>query len=97
MSSAKPHIRVTPWFGRVVKKLKINEKKVLDEEVRSIMDNPEIGVLKKGNLAGIRIHKFKINRQEQLLAYKESEEEILLIMLGSHENYYRELGNYLNN
>lgn len=61
-----------------------------------IIKNPEIGVLKRGNLAGIRVHKFKINKQEQLLAYKESKEEILLFMLGSHDNYYRELGKYLN-
>ena len=96
MSSGKPQIRVTPWFSRVIKKLKKNEKKILDQAVMDIIDNPEIGVLKKGNLAGIRVHKFKINKQEQLLAYKESEEEILLILLGSHENYYRELGKYLN-
>ncbi len=96
MSSAKPQIRVTPWFSRVIKKLKKNEKKVLDKAVSDIVENPEIGVLKRGNLAGIRIHKFKINKQEQLLAYKESEKEILLILLGSHENYYRELSKYLN-
>ena len=96
MSSAKPQIRVTPWCYRVIKKLKKNEKKVLDQVVKNIIENPEIGVLKKGNLAGVRVHKFKINKQEQLLAYKESKEEILLIMLGSHENYYRELGKYLN-
>ena len=64
--------------------------------VKNFIENPEIGVLKKGNLAGVRVHKFKINKQEQLLAYKESKEEILLIMLGSHENYYRELGKYFN-
>ena len=96
MSSDKPQIRVTPWFSRVIKKLKKNEKKILDQAVRDIIEDPEIGILKKGNLAGIRVHKFKINKQEQLLAYKESEEEILLILLGSHENYYRELGKYLN-
>lgn len=96
MSSDKPHIRVTPWFSRIVRKLNKTEKKVLDKAVLDILETPEIGILKKGNLAGIRIHKFKINKQEQLLAYKESEEEILLILLGSHENYYRELGKYLN-
>lgn len=95
MSSADRAIRVTPWFSRFIKKLKKNEKKILDQAVRAIIEDPEIGALKKGNLAGIRIYKFKINKQEQLLAYKESKEEILLIMLGSHENYYRELGKYL--
>ena len=96
MSSAKPQIRVTPWISRIIKKLKKNEKKILDQAVMDIIENPEIGFLKKGNLAGIRVHKFKINKQEQLLAYKESKEEILLIILGSHENYYRELAKYHN-
>jgi len=96
MSSDKLTIQVTPWFGRVVKKLKKQEKKLLDLEIHKILKDPEIGVLKKGNLAGIRVHKFKINQQEQLLAYHESDEGILLIMLGSHENYYRELGKYLH-
>jgi len=96
MSSDKSSIQITPWFGRVVKKLKKQEKKLLDLEIHKILKDPEIGVLKKGNLAGIRVHKFKINQQEQLLAYHESDEGILLIMLGSHENYYRELGKYLH-
>lgn len=95
MSSDKPSIQITPWFGRVVKKLKKQEKKLLDLEIHKILKDLEIGVLKKGNLAGIRVHKFKINQQEQLLAYQESDEGILLIMRGSHENYYRELGKYL--
>ena len=95
MSSDKSSIQITPWFGRVVKKLKKQEKKLLDLEIHKILKDPEIGVLKKGNLAGIRVHNFKINQQEQLLAYQESDEGILLIMLGSHENYYRELGKYL--
>jgi mRNA interferase RelE/StbE len=95
MSSDKPSIQITPWFGRVLKKLKKQEKKLLDLEIHKILKDPEIGVLKKGNLAGIRVHKFKMNQQQQLLAYQESDEGILLIMLGSHENYYRELGKYL--
>lgn len=96
MSSGSRKISQTPWFVRVVKKLKKNEKAVLDEQVKKIVADPEIGILKKGNLSGIRVHKFKIKKQEQLLAYNESEEEILLIMLGTHENYYRDLQHYLN-
>ena len=96
MSSTNPQIRQTPWFGRIVKKLPKAEKLILDQEIRKIISDPKIGTLKKGNLSGIRVHKFKINKQEHLLAYQESEEEILLIMLGSHENYYRELGRYFS-
>jgi len=96
MSSDSLKISQTPLFLRVVIKLKKSEKRVLDEQVRKILSDPEIGTLKKGNLSGVRVHKFKINKQEQLLAYKKSDEEILLVLLGSHENYYRDLQNYLN-
>ena len=61
-----------------------------------IIENPEIGVLKKGNLAGIRVYKFEINKEEQGFAFKESEDEILRVVLGSHEHDHRQLGIYLN-
>jgi len=77
MSSGKFSVTQTPAFSRLLKKLKKQEKKVLDSEVRKILENPEIGELKKGNLAGIRVHKFKINKQLLLLSYSEAEERIL--------------------
>jgi len=67
----------------------------LDEEVRKIISNPEIGQEKKGDLQGIRVHKYRFNRQEMLLAYSFSKNEILLITIGSHENYYRDLKGYI--
>jgi mRNA interferase RelE/StbE len=85
-----PAIRQTPLFGRKVKKLKKAEKAALDEEVKRIIAKPEIGVEKKGDLQGIRVHKYRFNRHEMLLAYSATELEILLITLGSHENYYRD-------
>lgn len=96
MPSGKPRICQTPRFGRIAKKLAQQEKEILDGEVRRILDDPGIGELKKGNLAGIRVHKFKLNNQQVLLAYTESEDEILLITMGSHENYYRDLHRYLS-
>jgi len=88
-------ILVSPLFGRKVKKLKKNEKKRLDEEVRKIQGDPCLGQEKKGDLQGIRVHKFKLNNVQILLAYEASENEILLLTFGSHENYYRDLKNYL--
>ena len=89
-------VQVTPSFIRYVKKLQDRDKLTLDEEVKVIMQNPRIGVQKKGDLSSILVHKFKMNKQEAVLAYrlepsKENPEIIILILLGSHENFYREL------
>jgi mRNA-degrading endonuclease YafQ of YafQ-DinJ toxin-antitoxin module len=80
-------------FDKVVKKLHRNSKLDLDNAVRFLSENPTIGELKKGDLAGIRIHKFKMVNQLTLLAYiyDEKEKSITLIALGSHENFYRDL------
>lgn len=95
MSSGKVSVRQTPAFGRSVKKLKNREKATLDGEIQALMKNPELGELKKGNLAGIRVHKFKIQKQIMLLSYRASEDSILIITMGSHENFYRDLHNYV--
>lgn len=90
-----PRISQTPLFGKKVKKFKKAEKAALDKEVRKIISNPEIGQEKKGDLQGIRVHKYLFNRHQLLLAYSANKEEILLITIGSHENYYRDLKGYL--
>ncbi|WP_429500902.1 type II toxin-antitoxin system RelE/ParE family toxin (plasmid) [Robbsia andropogonis] len=84
-------IRVTPTFERAAKKLHAREKRELDEAVREIVKNPAIGVAKKGDLAGVYVHKFKINKQEVLLSYQHASRELILLSLGSHENFYRNL------
>jgi mRNA interferase RelE/StbE len=91
-----PRVRQTPLFGRKVKKFKKTEKAALDEEVRKIISNPEIGQEKKGDPQGIRVHKYRFNRHELLLAYSANKDEILLITVGSHENYYRDLKGYIH-
>lgn len=84
-------IRVTPTFERAAKKLHARDKKDLDKEVREIAADPAIGVAKKGDLTGVYVHKFKINKQEVLLSYQYTSSEIVLLSLGSHENFYRNL------
>ncbi len=81
----------SPLFYRTAKKFKKNEKKILDNQIKRISDNPEIGVQKKGALKDIFIHKFKIKTLQYLLAYRKNPELIELIMIGPHENYYRDL------
>lgn len=80
-------------FKRRVKKLHPDEKKALDKVVKLIMDDPGIGEMKSGDLAGIQVYKYTHNTQLNLLAYRFVEKEIwlTLIALGSHENFYRDL------
>ena len=78
-------------FGKKVKKLKKKEKSELDNAVREIAENPSIGTEKKGDLRGIFVHKFKIAKTEFLLSYRLVGEDIELITIGPHENYYRAL------
>ena len=85
----------SPLFQRQKKKLHKNQIKLLDIEIRKIINNPSIGQEKKGNLKGVMVYKFHINKQLFLLAYEMSNGILNLIMIGSHENYYRELRYYL--
>ncbi|MCC5845121.1 MAG: type II toxin-antitoxin system RelE/ParE family toxin [Verrucomicrobia bacterium] len=94
--SSGSRVLASPLFGRKVKKLKANEKKELDAEIKRLLENPTLGQEKKGDLEGIRVHKFKMNRQQILLAYEVTESELTLLTFGSHENYYRDLKRYLN-
>jgi len=82
-------------FERKVKKFTKREKKKLDDEIRKIMDNPSIGSEKKGDLRGVFVHKFKILTNQYLLAFRFFEMNLELIMIGPHENYYRDLKSYL--
>jgi hypothetical protein len=85
-------------FERKVKKFNEKEKHELDNEIKHIIQNPSIGSEKKGDLRGIFVHKFNLQNQMYLLAYRVIMDESLeLIMLGPHENYYRDLKTYLKN
>jgi len=84
-------------FQKKVKKLRKKEKIALDAEINIIVENPSIGAEKKGDLQGIFVHKFKVKTILYLLSYRFRDENLELIMLGPHENYYRDLKNYLEN
>jgi len=84
-------------FERNVKKFTKAEKKKLDEHIRKIVDNPSIGSEKRGDLRGVCVHTFKIQTLQYLLAYRFVGEDLELIMIGPHENYYRDLKSYLKN
>jgi len=88
---AERKIYLSPAFGRKLKKLKKQEKKDLDDAVLDILNDPGIGQEKVGDLAGVLVHKFKINKQLTLLSYTYTAREINLLTFGSHENFYRDL------
>jgi len=73
------------------------EKEILDREIRQIAENPSIGEEKKGNLTGVFVYKFKLNTTQYLLAYRKVGQDPELVMIGPHENYYRDLTQYLKN
>ncbi|MDD5660083.1 MAG: type II toxin-antitoxin system RelE/ParE family toxin [Actinomycetota bacterium] len=84
----------SPLFQKQKKKPYKKQIQVLDEEIQKIIKNPEIGQEKKGDLQGIRVHKFHIEKQLFLLAYELETGTLKLIMIGGHENYYRSLAKH---
>ena len=83
---------VTPTFERALKKLHRQQKFLLDEAIRLISQNPDIGEGKVGDLAGVKVHKFRMETLVFLIAYRVIDQDtIKLLMFGSHENFYRDL------
>ncbi|MFO7665718.1 MAG: type II toxin-antitoxin system RelE/ParE family toxin [Desulfobacterales bacterium] len=82
-------------FEKKVKKMSKAEKDALDREVRNIAEKPNIGEEKKGDLKGVFVHKFKLKTNLYLLTYRKAGTDLELVMISSHENYYRDLKSYL--
>lgn len=84
-------------FEKRIRRLRKQEKRILDQQVKKIVKNPSVGQEKRGELRGIFVHKFKIHTTQYLLSYRMAGADTLeLIMIGPHENYYRDLTTYLN-
>lgn len=83
----------TNRFEKAYKKLHKNQLEDVNKAIQEIIDSPEIGVQKKGDLADIRVYKFKMVNQLTLIAYWYDGEELVLtfIAIGSHENFYRDI------
>ncbi len=83
---------VTPSFKRAAMRLHRPHKADLDEAVRAIGADPEIGEAKVGDLDGVRVHKFRLSNQLCPLAYRILDKEsVKLLTFGPHEKFYREL------
>ncbi|RLE27420.1 MAG: type II toxin-antitoxin system RelE/ParE family toxin [Acidobacteria bacterium] len=82
-------------FRKRVRRLHQREKSILDGQIRKILKDPSAGQEKKGDLKGVFVHKFKIDSTQYLLAYRITKDNLELIMIGPHENYYRDLSGFL--
>ncbi|MEW6563086.1 MAG: type II toxin-antitoxin system RelE/ParE family toxin [Pseudomonadota bacterium] len=81
----------TNAFLRTYKKLHPNQKDAVDRAVADIVQNPELGEAKKGDLLGVYVYKFDCINRLYLLAYEYDPASRLLLLVGTHENFYRNL------
>ena len=83
----------TGRFSRKIKKLNKHEKAALDNAIHEIINDPTIGQVKKGDLLGVSVYKYKYSTNQLLLAYRYEglQNELILLAHGSHENFYRDL------
>ena len=86
-------INKTNIFARSARRLHTNQAISLENCIDKICADPTIGENKKGDCLGVKVYKFHMINQLTLLAYKYNElkKEIILLDVGSHENFYRNL------
>jgi hypothetical protein len=77
-------VQQSAMFKQACKRLHPTQKADVDDVVADIVRDPAIGEAKKGDLAGVYVHKFMCNGQLTLLAYEYDPETLLLLLLGSH-------------
>jgi mRNA interferase RelE/StbE len=78
-------------FRRAYKRLNPNQKAYVDEAVATVVADPTLGEAKKGDLAGVFVYKFQCIGSRFLLAYEYDPETRWLLLVGAHENFYRDL------
>lgn len=90
-------VRAVPRFLKSKRRLLPRIQEEVDAQVRKLIGNPSEGELKIGALRGVRVLKFKVEVQQFLLAYLffAKPNVIELLDVGVHENFYRDLQNYL--
>ena len=84
-------LKQMPAFKKAYKKLPRSHQLMVNDAIKAIIQNPEIGDEKRGDLSGVYIYKFKIHHQEFLLAYEWDSMQRLLLALGVHENFFLNL------
>ena len=76
-------------FEKAAKRLHTIQRCELDRPLREIAREPKIGQAKAGDLAGVRVHKFRMVNQLTPVAYVHDADEdcLKLVDFGSHENF----------
>lgn len=88
---AEIRVQQTNAFLRVYKKLHNNQQDAVDQAIADIVFDPVAGEPKKGDLSGVYIHTFDCVNQLFLLAYEFDPTTRILLLIGTHENFYRDL------
>ena len=84
-----------PRFKKYAKKLPRHLQQVILDAVEDVLADPDVGKLKRGDLAGFRVHNFMMVCQLTLLAYRVEKDSLVLYQVGPHENFYKNLKKYL--
>lgn len=84
-------------FAKAKRRMTPRWQTELDEQVKKVVEDPLVGEPKTGALRGVRVHKYKADSQLLLLAYEFNERRnaIELLDVAPHENFYRDLQDYL--
>lgn len=82
-------VRQTRRFAKQYKKLHDNIAAEVDVAVEAVAKNPAVGERKKGDLAQLLVHKFRIHGQLYLLGYTVDDGVRLIYLeaVGPHENF----------
>ncbi len=88
-----------PRLAKSKRKLPAAVQRQVDEEVKKILVDPLVGEPKAGALKGVRVVKFNAGPLPLLLAYQFDPKRniVELLDVGPHENFYRDLQQYLGN
>lgn len=99
-SISKENIKFLPPAIKFIKKIKDNKlKNEIQNAIDEICKDYTIGELKKGDLAGIYcydVYYNKINYEIAYRVYGDTVTILVVIMVGTRENFYDELKKYLN-
>jgi hypothetical protein len=88
-------ISYRPPFRRFVKKQARAFQLAIEDAAFEVIGSPDIGEAKRGDLSGFRVHKFRFQGQEYLIAYALEAGCIVFYMIDSHENFYVALKRYI--
>lgn len=94
-------IRFSPKAEKFLKKIKDKKlKEAFHEAIIKIAKNPFIGQAKKGDLSGIYgydVYYNKTNYEISYGIYEEQNKKVIVILIGTRENFYNELKKYIKN